>query len=399
MQSTPRPQVVGIALDYLIHFLIQVAAMLVAVQLRFDLSFGKSLGEDYKGQPILMYAIIAIAVALARLLPLISIRVTPLRRVARRLWIHVLAAGFTTLGIIFLLPDVSRLQLIYFFLMAVLLGLFLVVIPAYVRRRHNLESMPAYLRALWENRILIWVWSKYNIEGRYTQSILGILWIVLVPLATAIVLTLALSVFLRLDLDVPFIVFLFSALTIYNIFGHGVSSSAYTILGSMGIINQVSFPREILVLVAFIEALVDTAFMFLAMLIVNAVQGFWPNPLFILLIPLVVLISTITLGMMLLISYLSVQIRDIPQLVNIMLQLLFYLTPIIFPVSQIPEEYRFIIVINPLAPIVQAFRDIVVYARLPDFSTLIYPLVVGIALLYLSYNLFKANEDYLADLV
>ncbi len=102
---------------------------------------------------------------------------------------------------------------------------------------------------------------------------------------------------------------------------------------------------------------------------------------------------------MLTISFLSVMIRDIPQLVGIAMQLLFYLTPIIYSLQSIPNPYRFVALLNPIAPIIQATRDIVVYARMPDMISLIYPIINAVVVLCLSYIMFKANEGYLADMV
>jgi ABC-type polysaccharide/polyol phosphate export permease len=102
---------------------------------------------------------------------------------------------------------------------------------------------------------------------------------------------------------------------------------------------------------------------------------------------------------MLLVSYLSVLVRDIPQLVGVILQFMFYLTPIIYPIDRIPSDYQFIFLINPLAPLIGGIRDIVIYERVPDLFSLVYPLVAGLILLYIGYTLFKANEDILADMV
>jgi len=178
-----------------------------------------------------------------------------------------------------------------------------------------------------------------------------------------------------------------------------LQASTNSIRSSMGIINQVAFPREILVLVTLGETLIDTLFIFVAMVILNAFYGFWPSELYLVLIPIALIMIILTLGLMLLTSYLSVIVRDIPQLVGVVLQLFFYLTPLIYPVEYIPPDYQFIFLINPLAPIVEGTRDIVAYQEMPDLMSLAYPLIVGLILLYLGYTLFKANEGRLADMV
>src|SRR5690349_2980081 len=127
----------------------------------------------------------------------------------------------------------------------------------------------------------------------------------------------------------------------------------------MGLINQIYFPREIIVLSALGEALVDTLFMFAAMLVINALVGVFPNDLFVFLPLIVVMEVALSLGLMFVVSWVSVLVRDIPQLVSVLLQIIFYLCPIIYPISIVPERWRFLIELNPLAVLVEAYRDII----------------------------------------
>ncbi len=220
----------------------------------------------------------------------------------------------------------------------------------------------------------------------------------LLPLATSVVLTIAFTQFLRIELDVPFIVFFLSALVPFGLFNQSVQNSTHAVVGAMGLINQIYFPREILVLVKLGEALVDLVFTFAAMLLVNALYGFWPNEMFLLLPVLVFILMVFSLGIMLFVSSLSVLVRDVPQLVAVGLQLIFYLTPILYPVESFPNDYHLLILINPIAPIVQAFRDAILYDKVPDIIVMYYPFVISMTLLFSGYAFFKANEDRFADL-
>jgi lipopolysaccharide transport system permease protein len=101
---------------------------------------------------------------------------------------------------------------------------------------------------------------------------------------------------------------------------------------------------------------------------------------------------------MLVVSWLSVLVRDIPQLVTVVLQMLFYLSPVIYPVQIIPPHYRFLVTLNPIGVLVVAFRQVLVYGAAPDWSALIYPAALGVALLIFGYRLFKTNEDRMADM-
>jgi ABC-type polysaccharide/polyol phosphate export permease len=256
-----------------------------------------------------------------------------------------------------------------------------------------------YLSRLWASRHLIRLWLGFNVQTRYSQTVLGILWIVLLPLATAAVLSLAFSQFLRVQLDVPFISFFLSGLVPWGVFNQGVLTGMRSVLAAGGLINQINFPREVLVLLALGEVVVDFLFTFAAMVVINAINGIFPNLYWLYLPFLFFVLVSFTLGLMLFLSSISMFVRDVPQLVGVALQLLFYLTPLLYPVSSIPDRFRVLLLLNPLAGLIQAFRDVIVYARPPDLLTLYYPFVAGVVLLYAGYSFFKAREESFADVL
>jgi len=139
--------------------------------------------------------------------------------------------------------------------------------------------------------------------------------------------------------------------------------------------------------------------MFAAMLVIDGLVGILPNGLFVILPLLLIIQITFMLGLMFIVSWVSVLIRDIPQLISVLLQILFYLSPIIYPVSIIPHRYQFLVNLNPMALLITAYRDVLVYNRAPDWFSLIYPAALGIALLVFGYRHFKANEDRFADMI
>lgn len=388
-------------LYYLSSFLILFGSMLVAVQLRLKLTQGKKLGPGYEAHSLKLYLVLALGLFLVQLIDWL---LKPESASARSSSGHQL--GVVTASILLfsgltlaLFPGISLLQLLYFGVIGVLLGFITIVWPTYLRTSRQADSFASDLKRLWANRHLLILWLKYNIKSRYSQTVLGILWIVLLPLSTATVLTVAFTQFLRVQIGVPFIVFFLSALVPFGLFNQGTQNSTRAVLGSMGLLNQIYFPREILVLVTLGEALVDLFFTSAAMLLVNALYGFWPGEAFVFLPLCLSILIMFTLGIMLFISCLSVLVRDVPQLVAVVLQLWFYLTPIIYPIDNFPARYRLLILINPLVSVVQSFRDVIVYRRTPDVVMLYYPAVVSIALLYTGYAFFKSQEDRFADLL
>jgi ABC-type polysaccharide/polyol phosphate export permease len=376
-----------------------VGAFLVSAQIRVRLPWGNALGADYDPVPLGFYPVLIAALALAYLVAAIA-EGTPLyrwltrRRHAR---VQLVAVGLAALGGWFLLPDLSQLQVGYFMVIAIVLCLFVLVYPARISVTEDRLALIDDLAKLWQSRHLLRLWLGYNIQSRYSQTILGILWIVLLPLSTAAVLALAFSQFLKIQLDIPFVVFFLCGLVHYGFFQQGVLTGMRSVMSAGGLISQVNFPREVLVLLAAAEALVDLAFTFLAMLIVNALHGIFPNLNYLYLPFLMVILIAFTVGLMLILSCLTMFARDVPQLVAVALQLLFYLTPIIYPVESIPAQFRVLLLLNPIAGLIQGFRDVIAYNRPPDLVSLYYPLVMALVLLYAGYSYFKAHEESFTD--
>jgi len=407
-QQMARPPSVDRALTLVGSYLTLCGALLLAAQARLQIPLGEPLaGRDYAAQtPLAFLALAAAALLVWALAPLhtrlsgrigrIAARWLGVNRPYRRYLLMLLIAAPLLLVA---MPQIRLLQIAYFVVFGALLGVVAIAAPArfYLNQPGN-DAISDLVR-LWRNRFLIAIWLRHNIESRYAQQALGILWIILLPVSTSLVLSLAFSQFMRVEMEVPFVPFYLAALVHYNLFSNGVSQAAVAISSRMGIISQVYFPREVLIVIAFGELLVDFLFTFTAMLIINALFGIFPNEHYWALPILWLILMLIVAGLMLTISALSVMVRDIPQLVQVALQLLFFLTPVIYPITSMPERFRFLFVINPLAPLVQSFRDVIVYNRSPDAVTLFYPLVFGAALLVFGYSLFKSIEDRMADML
>jgi lipopolysaccharide transport system permease protein len=377
-------------------------AMLLAVQLRLLLPFGKALASDYQAHFPALYVLLALVIIGIELLNRLLLQNTKPgslisnTHTASRYFAIALAS---CAAILLIFPDVSQLQLVYFFVMSIVLYALLIALPRRIYLGNADHSLGDDLMKLWRGRALLRLWIAYNIRARYSQTILGILWIILLPLLTALILAVAFSQILRIQLDVPIVSFFLAGLVPFNLFNTSILNGTRAILNRLDLVTQVYFPREILVLLVLGEALVDFMFTFGAMIFINAGNGLLPN-IYYLYLPLILLILlALALGTMLITSSLSLLVRDIPQLVGVFMQLLFYITPIIYPSESIPPSLRYIYVLNPMAAIVQAFRDVVVYSRPPDFVTLYYPIVLASVLLYLGYSVFKSVEGSMADMI
>jgi ABC-2 type transport system permease protein len=167
----------------------------------------------------------------------------------------------------------------------------------------------------------------------------------------------------------------------------------------LNLISQVYFPRELLIFIELNEIFVDFAFNFITLMVINLLLGIAPNVNFVFL-PLILLIqAALTLGIMLFVSSLSVIVRDIPQLIGVALQILFYLTAILYPLDRLSPDLKTVVSLNPLSSVIAAYREVILYNRPPDITSLYYPLVVALTVLYLGYSFFKSQEKQFADYI
>lgn len=377
-----------------------MGSMLIAVQVRLRLTVGQALGDDYNAFPLLLGGLLMMGSLFATVLGMyLAQRFSNNTAKVMRFWGYVIAIGFVCAGIVVLLPDFSLLQVLYFVISAIVLGFVTIVLPPKMYVYGSETTVFYHLKQLWYYRVLLAMMVRYNIMSRYSQTTLGILWIMILPLSTALILSFVFSqIFRPIDIgDVPFISFFLVGLTFWNFFNQSITQSTVTIVQRRQLIGQVYFPRELLVTVKLGEAMVDLVFTFSIMVVINAVSGILPNWNYIF-VPLLLLVQiTFSMGIMLMVSYLSVMIRDIPNLVSVILQMLFYFTPILYTVELIPQRLRFIILFNPIAVLIDSYRTVIIYNQPPDGVLLFYPVVMSVVVLYVGYRFFKRNEKLLVD--
>jgi ABC-type polysaccharide/polyol phosphate export permease len=384
----------------LVYLFLLTNLMFLAVQLRYQIPIGNYLPPEYEPHSILLYAafiLVVLGVQIAAwALPSSTVTARLLSTPPRRFLVMLLACFVVTLLVF---PDISQLQALYFLFVGVVVWFLGIFLPwrLYVGRPDTIILYDLW--AIYKNRSLLRIWLVHNVRARYRQTVLGLAWIILLPLTTSVVLTIAFTAFLRIQLDVPIISFFLSGIIPYTLFSNSILNSTGSIVNRIQIIGQVYFPREILPLITLGEAVVDFIFSSSAMIVTNLVFGIAPNVNMIYLPLLFLVLVTLALGLMFIASAITVLIRDIPNLLSVLLQLLFYLTPVIYPVEQLPQNIRFIFAINPIAAIIQGFRDVIVYNQAPDLSTLPYAVMAATVALCLGYSVFKSTEGRMADMV
>lgn len=229
---------------------------------------------------------------------------------------------------------------------------------------------------------------------RYRRTALGFFWTLLNPLLTMVVTSIVFSMIMRWPLK-TFAVFLFSGLVPFTLFSSCLSQGMQALLNNESLIKKIHIPKQIFVISVSVSLLVDailsTVCLFIIALAIGAPFTF---SLFILPINFILLFA-FALGLALALSIATVSFRDLPNIVSVILQAAYYLTPIIYPLSFVPEQYRWLLMLNPLALFVEIFRLPLYEGVLA--SPEIYAKVATLAILSVLFGVytFKKHDRYI----
>ena len=255
-------------------------------------------------------------------------------------------------------------------------------------------------RLFWERRELLWNLANREITQRYKQSILGYAWVILNPLFQLTVMSFVFGSILKIpSLGVPFIIFLSVALLPWNLFTQSLSSSSAVLVSNASLITKIYFPREILVYATIIAKMVDFAYSCIVLVLFLIVFHIPVTIYYLWIIPIFLIQLIFTTGISLLVSAFNLFYRDIQYLLNLIILVWMYLTPIMYPVEIIPERYRFIMSLNPMAVIINAYRQVILGNKPPSLDSLSIALGVSLVIYFVGFATFKKLEGKFADYV
>lgn len=260
--------------------------------------------------------------------------------------------------------------------------------------------IPAKLRQVWRYRGLLYVLSLREIQVRYKQSVLGVAWAVLQPLAMMLMFTLIFSVLLKVPSEgIPYPIFSYSAMMFWTFFSNSLTSAIPSLEANAGLIKKIYFPREFFpmssVFAAFFD-LIIAALIFLGLMFYYHVP-FTLNILYV--IPLLIIQTIFMLGVSFIFSALNAYYRDVKYALPLIIQIWMYATPIIYPITLIPERFKTYYLLNPMTGLIESYRNVLVKGIGPE------GLYVGVAaagavfLLIVGYLYFKRIEMTFADVI
>jgi lipopolysaccharide transport system permease protein len=254
------------------------------------------------------------------------------------------------------------------------------------------------LAAVWQFRQLLSSLIIRDLKVLYRQAALGIAWAVLQPAFIVIVFTIIFGTFARLPSDgIPYPVFAFAAVLPWNYFAEAVRRSTMGLLQDAELVRKVYFPRLVIPLAAVLAPLVDFMFAFIVLLIVMAVYGVAPTWRIMAIPPLALITGSLALAVGLWLGPLNVRFRDVKHTLPFLIQIWMYASPVIYPLSMIPAEFRSLYSLNPMVGIIEGFRWALLGKGDPDLMSLGGAIVL--VLLASGVVFFKRMERLFADVL
>ena len=253
------------------------------------------------------------------------------------------------------------------------------------------------IKELWHYREMIISLVKRDLKGRYKGSAMGFLWTMINPLLQLAVYTFVFSVIMPSGVE-RFYLFLFVALVPWLFFSTCLSTGTTVIFAQQEMVKKIYFPRQILPISFTKSQFVKMLLSFVVIFIVLIFSGLKFNFKALACLPIIMLIQFILcLGITFVVSALTVYLRDLEYILSIISMAWMYLTPILYPIENVPEAYRGICYINPMTSIIVAYRDILYSSKVPEMGTLVIAVFMGILLLAIGLVSFEHLQRHFAE--
>jgi lipopolysaccharide transport system permease protein len=257
-------------------------------------------------------------------------------------------------------------------------------------------------RDLWAYRELLYFLTWRDIKVRYKQTLLGVAWVIIQPVATMLIFTLLFGRLAGLDQrtgGVPYPIFAFTGLLPWTFFSAAVAASGNSLVNNTHLISKVYFPRVMIPAATVAAGLLDFGLSFAVYIGMMAYYGVGVTWRVLLLLPLVALVVVLALGVGLLLSAVNVKYRDIRHALPFTMQIWMFASPVIYPLGIVPARWRSLLALNPMAGVIEGFRAALLGSGDIPWTALATSATITIALLILSAYVFRRVERGFADII
>ncbi|MCR4649506.1 MAG: ABC transporter permease [Lachnospiraceae bacterium] len=254
------------------------------------------------------------------------------------------------------------------------------------------------VKEIYAYRTMIYSLVKRDLKGRYKGSFLGFLWTFINPLFQLLIYTFVFSIVMRSNIE-DYYMFLFVALIPWIFFSTSLAGGSTCITTQKDMVQKIYFPREVIPISYVTGLFINMLLSFLVVFAVMFVMKYTFNPLALLcLIPVMLTEYILALGFTFILSGVTVFFQDMQFIMGILTMAWQFLSPVMYSAEMVPEELQTLyMLINPMAPIIVSYRDILYYAKVPDFGMLLMSLGTGVVLFLIGWFTFDKMQRHFAE--
>ena len=257
------------------------------------------------------------------------------------------------------------------------------------------------IKELWLYRELFYIFVWRDIKVRYKQTAIGILWAVLQPFLMMVIFSVVFGKLAKIPSnDIPYPVFVFAGLLFWNYFSTAITGASNVLVEQENMIKKIYFPRLILPISSSLTPLVDFCIAFIVLIGLMIYYRYMPNIIGIITIPLLLIFTFISAsGIGFFLSAINVKYRDIRHALPFFIQILLFITPVIYPANIIDVKYQWLLALNPMTGIIEAVRSLLFQNTPVNFSLFLISIISGIILFTFGIFYFRKTERFFADIV
>ena len=256
------------------------------------------------------------------------------------------------------------------------------------------------LREVFHYRELLWMLAYRDYKVRYAQTAIGFGWAFIQPLLTLLIFILVFNKAAKVSTgEIPYPIYAMTGMWAWSYFSYVMTQAGQSIIGAQSLITKVYFPRIIIPVSKSIVGFIDFLVAFVMLVALMIWYRFIPSSNLIFLPVMIIIVIILSLSLGIWFSALTIRFRDVQYIIPFIVQIGLYLTPVAYPSSLIPEKYKTLYYLNPMAGVMDGFRWCVFGASLPEPKYLIYSAVVGILMLVSGVYYFRRVERVMADLI
>ena len=256
------------------------------------------------------------------------------------------------------------------------------------------------LKEIWHYRELLYFFSWRDLKVRYKQTTIGIAWAIFQPLITMIIFSVFFGKLAGVPSDgVPYPIFIFVGLLFWQFFSGSLSDTSNSLISNQAIVTKVYFPRLLLPISTVVVKMVDFFIASIILVGLMVYYGFTPNLMGIIVLPILLLITFMaSVGFGLFLASINVKYRDVRYVLPFFIQILMYITPVIYPAS-IAGKYSWILALNPMTGVIQSARAALLGTTPINWTLIGISFLTTTAVLLFGIYMFKKTERYFADII